>query len=188
MNRQVLVLVAFILGAGICQAQVKIPPVDKSPMDMSYYPANYPVLKVQNKATEPLLAKVIYSRPQKNGRVVFGELVEYGKVWRLGANEATEIDLFKDAKIGGNKLKKGKYTVFAIPYQDKWIIIFNKDTDVWGAFQYDSKKDVLRIDVKPEKITEIAESFSIVFEKNSTGANMVIAWDDTAAKIPFSWQ
>ncbi len=187
MNRKGLMLVVLSLWIGISQAQVKFPPIDKSPMDMSYYPVNYPVLKVQNKATEPLLAKVIYSRPQKNGRVVFGELVEFGKVWRLGANEATEIELYKDAKIGGNKLKKGKYTIFAIPLQDKWTIIFNKDTDVWGAFQYDSKKDVLRVDVKPEKINDAAESFSIVFEKNATGANMVIAWDDIAAKVPFSW-
>jgi Protein of unknown function (DUF2911) len=187
MNRKVFILIVCTFWAGISLAQVKFPPIDKSPMDMSYYPVNYPVLKVQNKVTEPLLAKVTYSRPQKNGRVVFGELVEYGKVWRLGANEATEIELYKDAKIGGNKLKKGKYTIFAIPVQDKWTIIFNKDTDVWGAFQYDSKKDVLRVDVRPEKISEAAESFSIVFEKNATGANMVIAWDDLAAKVPFSW-
>lgn len=187
MNRKAFILMVCIFWTGIGLAQVKFPPIDKSPMDMSYYPVNYPVLKVQNKATEPLLAKVIYSRPQKNGRVVFGELVEYGKVWRLGANEATEIELFKDAKIGGNKLKKGKYTIYAIPVQDKWTIIFNKDTDVWGAFQYDSKKDVLRVDIKPEKIADAAESFTIVFEKNATGANMVIAWDDVAAKVPFSW-
>src|SRR5678810_710894 len=71
----------------------KLPEVDKSPMDVSYYPNNYPILKIQNKATEPLVARILYSRPQKQGRKIFGELVEYGKVWRLGANEATEICL-----------------------------------------------------------------------------------------------
>ena len=69
-------------------------------MDMSYYPNGYPVLKIQDKATEPLVARVIYSRPQKNGRTIFGELLEYGKVWRLGANEATEIEFFQVVKIG----------------------------------------------------------------------------------------
>lgn len=158
---------------------------------MSYYPVNYPILKIQNKATEPICARVIYSRPQKNGRSVFGELVEYGKVWRLGANEATEIELFKDAKIGANKLKKGKYTLYAIPYNDKWTLIFNKETDIWGAFQYDPKKDVLRIDLKTEKLADPVEAFSIVFEKingsTTSAANMIIAWDDVSAKVPFTW-
>src|SRR2546428_189379 len=85
----------------------KLTPVDKSPMDMSYYPNNYPVLKIQDKITEPLVARIIYSRPQKNGRTIFGELVEYGKVWRMGANEATEIEFYKNVKIGGKKIPKG---------------------------------------------------------------------------------
>jgi len=68
-----------------------IPPVDKSPMDMAYYPANYPVLKIQDKLTETLAARVVYSRPQKAGRTIFGSLVKYGEVWRLGANEATGL-------------------------------------------------------------------------------------------------
>ena len=79
-------------------------------MDMSYYPNRYPVLKIQDKVTEPLVARVIYSRPQKNGRVIFGELIDYGKVWRLGANEATEIEFFTDVKINEIKIKKGRYT------------------------------------------------------------------------------
>lgn len=88
----------------------KLPAVDKSPMDMSYYPNNYPVLKIQDKVTEPLLARIIYSRPQKNNRTIFGELIEYGKVWRMGANEATEIEFYKDVKIGGKKyLKAGTH-------------------------------------------------------------------------------
>src|SRR5512141_2526020 len=67
---------------------VKVPALDKSPMDMSYYPADYPILKTQNKTTTPPIARVVYSRPQKDNRIVFGQLVEYNKVWRLGANEA----------------------------------------------------------------------------------------------------
>ncbi len=64
-------------------------------MDMSYYPVNYPILKIQDKVTEPLVMRVIYSRPQLNGRKIFGELQAYGQVWRLGANEATEIEFLK---------------------------------------------------------------------------------------------
>src|SRR5689334_17635528 len=95
----VLVLIISCCSAGI-HAQTKLPPVDKSPMDMSYYPNGYPVLKIQDKLTEPLVARVIFSRPQKNGRPIFGELLEYGQVWRLGANEATEIEFFTPVKIG----------------------------------------------------------------------------------------
>ena len=169
-------------------ATVKLPQLDKSPMDMAYYPANYPVLKIQDKATEPLVARVIYSRPQKEGRVIFGELVEYGSVWRLGANEATEIELYKDVKIKDKKLAKGRYSLFAIPTEKAWTIVFNKDTDTWGAFKYDDKKDVLRIDVLLQKFTTIAESFSILFSKSSSGADMTIAWDNVMATVPLSFK
>ena len=93
------------------QTQVRFPTLDKSPMDMSYYPVNYPVSKIQpNKVLEPLVARVIYGRPQKLGRKVFEELVKKGDLWRLGANEATEIEFFREVKIGGKKIKKGRYT------------------------------------------------------------------------------
>jgi hypothetical protein len=187
MKSFVLMLVSLLLIHATGLAQVKSPSLDKSPLDISYYPVNYPVLKIQNKVSEPLVARVIYSRPQKNGRTVYGELVEYGKIWRLGANEATEIELYRDVWVGNQKLKKGRYSMFAIPYPEKWTIIFNKDTDTWGAFQYDTKKDVLRVDGKIEK-TEPIESYSMFFEKNGTGIHLVIAWDDTRALVPFTFQ
>ena len=165
-------------------AQSKLPPVDKSPMDMSYCPTGYPVLKIQDKATEPLLARVVYSRPQKNGRTIFGDLLEYGKVWRLGANEATEIEFYQAVKVNNTKIKKGRYTLYCIPYADKWTIIINKENDTWGSFKYDVKKDIVRIDVPVQKQTEITESFAMAFEKITTGANLVIAWDDVKVNLP----
>jgi hypothetical protein len=173
--------------AVIAFGQIKYPPLDKSPMDMSYYPVNYPILKIQDKATEPLLARVIYSRPQKNGRVVFGELLEYGKIWRLGANEATEIEFYKDVKIGGNKVKKGRYSLYCLPTADKWTLIINKDNDVWGAFKYDSKKDVTRVDLPVQRITEIQESFTLFFEKSNGVVNLMMAWDDDLVKLPITF-
>ena len=169
------------------QAQFKPVTMDKSPMDLSYYPVNYPILKIQNKATEPLLAKVEYSRPQKNGRQVFGELIEYGIVWRLGANEATEIEFYKDVRVGNQKLKKGRYTMYAIPTPEKWTLIFNKETDTWGAFQYDEEKDVLRIELKTEKIDEVVEAFTMQFEKAGDGATLVMAWDNVKVTLPINF-
>lgn len=162
----------------------KLPEVDKSPMDVSYYPIDYPILKIRNKATEPLVARILYSRPQRQGRKVFGELVEYGKVWRLGANEATEIEFFKDVKIGGKKITKGRYTLYAIVNEDVWTMILNKDTDTWGAFKYDSKKDIVRTDVPVQKTDEVAESMSMWFEKTATGLSLVIAWEQVKVSLP----
>ena len=184
-------LVVLFLGLSVisatAKAQFKAPALDKSPMDMSYFPANFPILKIQNKAPEPLLARVLYSRPQKNGRSVFGELIEYGKIWRLGANEATEIELYKDAKIDNTRLKKGRYSLYAIPFQDKWTLIFNRETDIWGAFQYDDKKDVLRTNIKLEKQLEPIEAFTLLFDKTDSGANMIMAWDNVKATLPITF-
>lgn len=168
-------------------SQSKIPAVDKSSLDISYYPANFPILKIQDKVTEPLVMRIIYSRPQKNGRDVFGNLVEYGQVWRIGANEATEIEFFRDIMLGKTKIKKGRYTLYAITNPDKWTIILNRDTDTWGSFKYDPKKDVVRYDVKPETASENVETFSMYFEKSTGGASLIIQWDTVRTKVPFSF-
>jgi len=186
--KKISTLVLFLLiGCVAVQAQTKFPKVDKSPMDMVYFPDAYPHLKIQNKPTEPLIARVIFSRPQKNGRTIFGELLEYGKVWRLGANEATEIEFFQNVKIGNTKIKKGRYTLYSIPAQDKWTMILNKETDIWGAFKYDQTKDVVRIDVAVQKQTVILETLAMTFEKNSTGADLVIGWDNFKVALPIAF-
>jgi len=166
---------------------MKLPEVDKSPMDMSYYPNNYPILKIQNKISDPLTARVIYSRPQKQGRNIFGELVEYGKVWRLGANEATEIEFYRDVKMGGKKIPKGRYSVYALVNENNWTFILNKDTDTWGAFKYDNKKDVTRMNVPVQKTEEVVENLSMVFEKTETGFSLIFAWEQVKVSIPFTF-
>lgn len=180
-------LVIGLVIITVASAQTKLPPLDKSVMDMAYYPNNYPVLKIQDKATEPLIARVIYSRPLKNGRTVFGELVEYGKVWRLGANEATELELYKDVKINGKKVKKGRYTLYAICNESTWTIIINKDVDTWGSFKYDPTKDVLRVDVDVQKQTDNTEAFTMVFDKNINGASLVMSWDAEQVSLPINF-
>jgi hypothetical protein len=112
--------------------------------------------------------------------------VEYKQVWRLGANEATEIEFYRDVKIGSKKILKGKYTLYAIVNPEEWTIILNKETDTWGAFKYDEKKDVVRVTVPSEKTTEAIEAFTMVFDKTSTGTNLVMAWDDIKVTLPIS--
>ena len=164
-----------------------MPPIDKSPMDMSYYPNNYPVLKIQDKITEPVVARVIYSRPQKTNRPIFGGLVKYGELWRLGANEATEIEFYKNVKIGGKKISKGRYTLYAIANEDSWTMILNSDTDTWGSFKYDVKKDVVRTTIPVQKTDASLESLAMSFEKTTLGFNLVIAWDYIKASLPISF-
>lgn len=184
MKKFLLVPIILCCFCNLLKAQTKFPPVDKSPMDMSYYPNSYPVLKIQDKATEPLTARVIYSRPQKNGRTVFGELLQFGQVWRLGANEATEIEFYRPVRIGNTKIKKGRYTLYCIPYQDKWTLILNKETDTWGSFKYDEAKDIVRIDAPVQKQNDVLESFAMMFEKSVTGVNLVVGWDNNVVNFP----
>jgi hypothetical protein len=187
--KKFLLSISFLAFAFTTLAQTnnsKLPAVDKSPMDMAYYPANYPVLKIQDKASEPLIARVIYSRPLKNNRNIWGELVEYNKVWRLGANEATEIEFFRDVKINGKKIPKGRYTIFAIVSQEQWTLILNKDTDVWGAFKYDEKKDVVRVTLPVQKTNEPVEAFTMSFNKTATGLELLTAWDNVMVSLPIS--
>src|SRR5258708_13330240 len=159
--KQLVLFVSLILGMTLVKAEsaaqstAQSSTLDSSPLDMSYYPVDYPVLKIQDKISDPLVARVVYSRPQKRGRKLFGDLIGYGQVWRLGANEATEIEFFRDVKIDGKTVKKGRYTLYALVNEDKWSLILNKETDTWGAFRYDSSKDVLRTAVPVEKRADI---------------------------------
>jgi hypothetical protein len=184
MKKTLIIITAFVFTAAGLVAQNKLPALDKSPMDMSYCPNSYPIQKISDKITDPLTARVVYSRPQKNNRVIFGELVEYGKVWRLGANEATEIEFFQTVRVNDKKIKKGRYTMYCIPYADKWTLIINKETDTWGAFKYDDKKDLVRIDLPVQKQTEILDAFVMAFDKSTTGCNLIMAWDDVKVTMP----
>src|SRR5690606_12164746 len=137
--------------------------------------------------TGTLIARVIYSRPQVDGREIFGKLVPYGKVWRLGANQATELDVFAPVTIGGHQVAPGRYTLYAIPENDKWTIIVNSQTDTWGAFGYHDNKDVLRTDVPVTTLGDPVEDFTMVFEKADQGCNLVMAWDKTEAHLPINF-
>jgi hypothetical protein len=168
--------------------EVKVPTLDKSPMDMSYFPTDYPILKTQNKTTAAPVARIVYSRPQKDNRSIFGQLIEYNKVWRLGANEATEIEFFRDVNIAGKKVLKGRYTLYAVPTESKWTLIINKDTDTWGAFVYDEKKDLLRTDVPVQILTSPVDAFSMSFNKTDKGMDLFIAWDTVGVNLPIEFK
>lgn len=174
-----LILVALIAMTAMIDLNAQnLPALDASPMDIAWLPKNR-----QNP-----IAKVTYSRPAKKGRTMLGGTEAYGKVWRLGANEATEIKLFKDATIGDKLVKAGTYTLYAIPTETEWTIIVNSKLDTWGAYSYDEKLDVARIKVPAGKSDKEVESFTIGFEdpKDNT-STMNIAWENTLVKVPLKF-
>ncbi len=120
-----------------------------------------------------------YSRPVAKGRAIFGGLVPYDKVWRTGANEATQITFSEDVTIDGKPLPKGAYSLHTIPGKDSWTLIFNKTAKQWGSFNYEQAQDALRITAKPEKGPH-AELFTITFPDVTTDdAVVALRWADT---------
>lgn len=160
---------------------------DQSPMDMSYYPVNYPLLKMDHKDTAALAVRVIYSRPHKKNRLIFSNdatsLCQYGKEWRLGANEGTEINFFKNVTIDGKNVEKGRYVIYCIPHPDHWTIVLNTNLDTWGL-HVDTSKDILRTEVPTKKQSPIIEDFTMVFTDAAYGADLVMAWDNVNASLP----
>ena len=120
-----------------------------------------------------------YGSPSVKGRVIWGELVPYGKVWRTGANKATTFETDADITVEGQPLKKGKYALFTIPEKNEWTVIFNKTTDQWGAFNYKQDDDVLRVKAKPSGSNESVETLK--FEVGKNGVTM--KWEKIAVSF-----
>lgn len=184
--RSIVILLFFVACGFGADAQQKPTDLDKSPMDMSYWPANYPILRMSGKAKDEPIARVIYSRPLKNGRDIFGGIIKYNELWRLGANEATELEVFKNVRIGGKLLAEGRYTLYCIPAENKWTIIISRDNYCWGNFTYDSRKDVMRTDIDVNRVADTVEAFTMYFEDTKTGANLVVLWDNQRAVMPIN--
>lgn len=136
--------------------------------------------------------RVFYNRPFKKGREIFGGLVPYDKVWRTGANEATTFETSKDLRIEDKVLKKGKYSLWTIPGEETWKVIFNSEYGQWGIgsdgeANRDPQKDVLTVEVHAVQQQRVFEQFTISFEKVGEDAEMVLIWDKTLVAVPFSY-
>lgn len=160
---------------------------DQSYLDMSWFPVDYPIEKMKGNDSLHLIAKLIYSRPHKKGRILFAEskesLCAYGVPWRLGANEATEIELFENVNIAGQNILKGSYVLYCIPHADRWTIIFNSNLHTWGL-HINQAKDIFKTDVPVLKQEPALEDFTMVFKENTTGADLIMAWDNVKTVLP----
>lgn len=129
---------------------------------------------------------VDYSRPGKRGRQVMGNLVPYGRIWRVGANESTKITFSDDVKVAGHHIPKGTYALYAFPYEKEWIIIIHKNTQHWGdgRNEYNEKEDLVRFKVKPEKLPYLQETFLITFDElTHKSARMKWLWENTSVSF-----
>jgi Protein of unknown function (DUF2911) len=106
--------------------------------------------------------------------------------WRLGANEASEIEFFKNVTIQDKKVNAGRYIIYCIPYKDKWTMILNNDIYTWGL-KIDSTKDLMRFDIPVQKAPANLEYFTMVFQPVTNGANLVMAWENTEARLPINF-
>lgn len=128
-----------------------------------------------------------YSRPSVKGRTIFGELVPYDEVWRLGANACTKITTSTEIKVQDQTLEAGTYAIFAIPSGNgTWKMLFNTDTEQWGAGSYDSKKDVVTAVVKTKENT-MTETFTIALtDITNNSANLTVLWDNVKVQLELS--
>ena len=138
---------------------------------------------------DSLKMEVVYNRPYKKGRKIFGKLVPYGEVWRTGANEATTFSTNNDILVDGSPLQSGTYTLWTIPNRDSWKVIFNSKMYPWGInlekrASRDPNFDVLVIEVPVVKVQDTLEQFSIYFEKANDLVLLNLAWDDTKVTLP----
>jgi Protein of unknown function (DUF2911) len=128
---------------------------------------------------------VNYHRPLVNGRKIWGALVPYGKVWRVGANENTTIEFSDPVSVEGKPLDKGVYGLHMIPNQDSWTVIFSKTNTAWGSYSYDQKDDALRVDVKPKPLAENDEALEFEFENlKPTSTAVTMKWEKLG--VPFT--
>ena len=130
--------------------------------------------------------EVDYNRPSKRGRVIFGNLVPFGKIWRTGANSGTEISFSTDVSINGENINEGTYSIFSIPNEDSWQIIFYSDTDLWSVPRnWEESKIIFQSNFKSNTNNKVVETFSISFEDiTNNNVNLVFSWDDTNVIVP----
>lgn len=186
-------ILTIIVLAAICSTSYAqdFEKIDKSIMDAAFYPAGaakrvFAKSESKKEALSPKI-RVLYSRPLKKGRKIFGELLKFNEPWRIGANESTEILFMTDAKFGDTDVKAGRYSLIIIPTEKEWTIKLNTDNDGWGNYSYDASKDVASVTVPVQASKNEIEALSIaLYEKSTNLVHLKIGWDQTMAEFPIT--
>ncbi len=137
-------------------------PITNAQIEFANRPS--PPAKVNAAILNGATISLSYSSPAVNGRTIWGSLVPYNQVWRTGANEANIFETDKDILVNGQKLPAGKYSLFTIPGEKEWIVVFNKEWNQWGTMKYNSSDDVLRVTTPPQKSMQLNERLKFTLE------------------------
>ena len=156
--------------------------VDLSPLDVTYFPVNFPAQLNTTERNKPL-ARVLYGRPHLQGRHIFKDVVPAGQPWRLGANEATELELFEPVIIQNKRIPEGRYSLYAIPQTGEWTIVINRKLYTWGL-DIDPALDVARFTLPVQTPDTQLEYFTIAFMGTGNEAELLIGWDNSLVKLP----
>lgn len=164
----------------------EFPELDASPMDASYFPDGQPLDEVFGRDVRELKIKLVYSRPQLKGRKMLGgEAAPYGKVWRLGANEANEITFYEDVSFGGVDVEAGTYVLFAIPGEKEWEFILSDKLSTWGNYTTSEDRYVARAKTNVVRTTEEPiEALSMMFKEVDGGTHLMVGWQNTIVEFP----
>jgi len=135
--------------------------------------------------------KVSYNRPYKKGRQIFGDLVPFDTVWRTGANEATVFETNKNLKVKGQSLKAGKYSLWTIPGQQTWKVMFNSETGQWGVnfngvANRSADNDIVTVEVPVLTHDKEFEQFTIAIESVGEDIELILLWDKTVVVVPIT--
>ena len=131
---------------------------------------------------------VSYERPSVRGRKIFGGLVPYGKLWRTGASYATKLTFSNDVEIAEKTIPKGSYALLSIPGPESWTLILNTASDMFGTYEYDEAKDILRIEVPAKKSGRFYEAFTIDIDVIPNNARIYISWEETTVSFTVKTQ
>ena len=154
------------------------------------YVINNPVSPLETVGLDDSDVSITYSRPFKNGRLIFGNasneaLVPYENYWRTGANRHTYIENNIDLNIDGNTLSAGKYSMYTIPGENEWEVFFNSNVNYFGVSRPNESDDILSVKVPVVKLLNEIEQFTIEFENDSIFNYISLKWDLTKVVIPF---
>ena len=189
MNRtQKLFLLALVLIAGISVDQLNAQETDASTetKEVTQEKAVLSPPATANAIVGEAEVSINYGAPSVRERAIWGELVPYGEVWRTGANDATTVTVSNDILVEGQALPAGTYSLFTIPNEGQWTIIFNSVSKQWGHYDYDESKDILRVEVTPQMTDDMVETLVFDFTEGDGNTMINLKWENLHVPIAIS--
>lgn len=189
--KKYILLLAVLLSTSSLFAQ-EFSPIDKSPMDAAFFPADAAKRSFKKGVSEPKV-RVLYSRPSLKDRNLFRTtedrkdgITQYGKPWRLGANESTELLLMQDALIGDTLVKAGRYSIVVTPTETEWTFHINSENDGWGNYSHKPELDVVTVSVPVKIVKDRVEQLSITMysPNNDNTVHLKTGWGKYRTELP----